>query len=61
MACAIAANPSGWRRSGSGPSWGSTRAQTGQMEKLRDAVRSAKTELQEKTRALDNSRATLTA
>lgn len=38
-----------------------TRAQAGQMEKLRDAVRSAKTEVQEKTRALDNSRATLTA
>lgn len=36
-----------------------TRAQAGQMEKLRDAVRSAKTELQDKTRALDNSRATL--
>lgn len=38
-----------------------TRAQAGQMEKLRDAVRSAKTELQAKTQALDNSRATLTA
>lgn len=38
-----------------------TRAQTGQLEKLRDAVRSAKTEVQEKTRALDNSRATLRA
>lgn len=38
-----------------------TRTQAGQMERLRDAVRSAKTELQEKTRALDNSRATLTA
>ena len=36
-----------------------TRAQAGQMEKLRDAVRNAKTELQDKTRALDNSRATL--
>lgn len=36
-----------------------TRAQAGQMEKLRDAVRTAKAELQEKTRALDNSRATL--
>lgn len=36
-----------------------TRAQAGQMEKLRDAVRSAKAELQDKTRALDNSRATL--
>lgn len=38
-----------------------TRAQAGQMEKLRDAVRSAKTELQAKTQALDNSRATLNA
>lgn len=38
-----------------------TRAQAGQMEKLRDAVRSAKTELQGKTQALDNSRATLSA
>lgn len=38
-----------------------TRAQTGQLEKLRDAVRSAKTEVQEKTRALDNSRAVLRA
>ncbi len=37
-----------------------TRAQTGQMEKLRDAVRSAKTELQSKTDALDQSRAALT-
>jgi tape measure domain-containing protein len=36
-----------------------TRAQAGQMEKLRDAVRSAKTELQDKTRALDNSRGVL--
>ena len=36
-----------------------TRAQAGQLEKLRDAVRSAKTEVLEKTRALDNSRATL--
>lgn len=38
-----------------------TRAQTGQLEKLRDAVRSTKTEVQEKTRALDNSRAGLAA
>ncbi len=36
-----------------------TRAQAGQMEKLRDAVRAAKTELQAKTKALDTSRATL--
>ena len=36
-----------------------TRAQTGQLEKLRDAVRSAKTEVQAKTQALDNSRTTL--
>lgn len=38
-----------------------TRAQAGQMEKLRDAVRTAKAELLEKTRALDNSRAILGA
>lgn len=38
-----------------------TRAQAGQMEKLRDAVRTAKTEYIEKTRALDNSRSTLKA
>lgn len=37
-----------------------TRAQAGQLEKLRDAVRSAKTELQSKTDALDQSRAALT-
>lgn len=37
----------------------STRAQSGQMEKLREAVRVAKTELQEKTRALDQGRNTL--
>ena len=37
----------------------STRAQSGQMEKLRDAVRVAKIELQEKTRALDLGRDTL--
>lgn len=36
-----------------------TRAQAGQMEKLRDAVRSAKTELVTKTAALDQSRAAL--
>lgn len=36
-----------------------TRAQAGQLEKLRDAVRSAKTEVQGKTTALDNSRAAL--
>lgn len=33
-----------------------TRAQAGQLEKLRDAVRTAKTELQSKTAALDQSR-----
>lgn len=38
-----------------------TRAQAGQMEKLRDAVRAAKTELQTQTQALDNSRASLAA
>lgn len=38
-----------------------TRAQTGQMEKLRDAVRTAKAEVQAKTQALDNSRAVLQA
>jgi len=37
----------------------STRAQAGQMEKLREAVRVAKTELQAKTRALDQGRDTL--
>lgn len=36
-----------------------TRAQAGQLEKLRDAVRTAKTELQGKTTALDQSRAAL--
>lgn len=36
-----------------------TRAQAGQLEKLRDAVRTAKTEVQSKTVALDQSRATL--
>lgn len=36
-----------------------TKAQAGQLEKLRDAVRAAKTELQDKTRALDASRNTL--
>jgi tape measure domain-containing protein len=38
-----------------------TRAQAGQMEKLRDAVRSAKTAVQEQTAALDQSRRGLTA
>ena len=38
-----------------------TRAQAGQMEKLRDAVRSAKAELQAQTLALDKSRASLAA
>lgn len=37
-----------------------TRAQAGQMEKLRDAVKSAKTELQTKTAALDAARGNLT-
>lgn len=36
-----------------------TRAQAGQLEKLRDAVRTAKTEVQSKTVALDQSRAAL--
>lgn len=36
-----------------------TRAQAGQLEKLRDAVRTAKTEVQSKTAALDQSRAAL--
>lgn len=36
-----------------------TRAQAGQMEKLRDAVRSAKAAVQEQTAALDQSRRTL--
>lgn len=36
-----------------------TRAQAGQLEKLRDAVRTAKTELQGKTTALEQSRAAL--
>lgn len=36
-----------------------TRAQTGQLEKLRDAVRTAKAEVQSKTVALDQSRAAL--
>lgn len=36
-----------------------TRAQAGQLEKLRDAVRTAKTELESKTTALDKSRAAL--
>jgi tape measure domain-containing protein len=40
---------------------GPTRAQAGQMQKLRDAVRSTKDELQRKTVALDQSRATLNA
>jgi tape measure domain-containing protein len=38
-----------------------TRAQVGQMEKLRDTVRSAKTAVQEQTAALDQSRRTLGA
>jgi tape measure domain-containing protein len=38
-----------------------TRTQAGQMEKLRDAVRSAKTAVQEQTAALDQSRRGLTA
>lgn len=42
-----------------GASAAPTRTQSVQLEKLRDAVRGAKTELQEKTRALDNSRAVL--
>lgn len=36
-----------------------TRTQVGQMEKLRDAVKAAKVEVQAKTQALDNSRAVL--
>ena len=38
-----------------------TRAQAGQLQKLRDAVRSAKTEMLDKTRAVDNSRTVLRA
>ncbi|MBK6854684.1 MAG: hypothetical protein IPG93_24705 [Burkholderiales bacterium] len=37
-----------------------TRAQTGQLEKLRDAVNAAEKELQKQTAALDDSRAALT-